>query len=84
MDIKNGDQYITLDISLKFGNMGNIKITSSEPKYYLGISDKWLIHSLGINNIRRLTKIRKTNFAITEVIIKDISKIIKEFKDVPY
>ena len=33
-EIKNGRQYIALDISLKFGNMENIKIMSSEPKDY--------------------------------------------------
>ena len=35
-DIMNSEQYIALEISLKFGNMDNIKITSSEPKDYLG------------------------------------------------
>ena len=33
-EIKNGDKYINLDISLQFGMMDNMKITSSEPKYY--------------------------------------------------
>ena len=28
-DIKNGEQYVTLDISLKFGNIDKMKITSS-------------------------------------------------------
>ena len=33
-DIKHGEKYITLDISLKFGSLDKMKITSSEPKYY--------------------------------------------------
>ena len=39
-EINNGEKYITLDISLKFGRLYNMKITSSEPKYYLGRSGK--------------------------------------------
>ena len=53
MEIKNGEQYITSDISLKFGNLDKIKVTSSEPKYYLGISGKGVITSLGLKNIIR-------------------------------
>ena len=47
-DIKNGEKYITLDISLKFGSLEKMKITSSDPKDYFGISVKGLIKSLGI------------------------------------
>ena len=36
-EIKYGENYITLDISLNFGILENMKITSSEPKDYLGI-----------------------------------------------
>ena len=34
MEIKNGENYITLDISLTFGSLDNMIITSSEPEYY--------------------------------------------------
>ena len=47
-EIKGGDNYITLDISLKLGSLYNMRITSSEPKDNLGGSRKWLITSLGI------------------------------------
>ena len=50
----------------------------------MGISDKEFITSLGLKTIIRQTKIKKERFAITEVSLKDISKIIKEFKDIPY
>ena len=33
-EINIGENYITLDISLKVGSLGRIKITSSYPKYY--------------------------------------------------
>ena len=34
-DIKDSDKYITLDISLKFGSLDKMRITSSDKKYYL-------------------------------------------------
>ena len=35
-DIQNGEEYTTLDISVDFGSLDKMKITSSEPKDYLG------------------------------------------------
>ena len=83
-EINNSEQYITLDISLNFGNLNKIKITSSEPKDYFGRSGKGLMTSLDLNIIRMSNKIKKQGFAITEVSLKDLSNIIKEFKDVTY
>ena len=57
-EIKNGENYITLDISLKFASMENMKITSSEPKDYLGILGKVLITSLGLKTIGMPNKIQ--------------------------
>ena len=71
-EIKNGEKYITLDISLKFGSMDNMKITSSEPKDYLVISGKGLITSLGINTNVRLKKNKKARYEITNVSMKDL------------
>ena len=83
-ETKNGKHCIALDIYLKFSNLDKIKIKTSEPKYYLVISGKCLITSLGFKTIRRLKEIKKSGFAVTEVSIKDIYKIIMEFKDSPY
>ena len=47
-EIKLFKKYINLDISLKFGSLDKMKITSSEPKDYLGKSGKELITSLGL------------------------------------
>ena len=76
-EINIGKQYIASFIYLKFGNMDSMK--SSEPKYYLVISGKGLITSLGLNIIRMSNKIKKSRLAVTEVSLKDISMIIKEF-----
>ena len=83
-EINNGEKYITLDISLNFGRMEKMKITSSEPKDYLGKSGKGLITSLGIKKITRSKRIKEARFAITNTSIKDLSNIIKEFEDLPY
>ena len=64
--------------------MDKTKITSSEPKNYLGISVKRLIGSLGLKFIRRSKNVKKENLFITEASLKDISKIVEEFKDMPY
>ena len=74
-NIKNGEQYITLDISLNFFNLEKMQITSSEPKYYLGRSCKGFITSLGLNIIIRSNRIKKAMFAISEVSLKYLSKI---------
>ena len=50
-EIKNGERYTTLGILLEFGILENIKTTSSEPKYYLRISEKRLIIFLGIKTV---------------------------------
>ena len=50
----------------------------------MGISGKGLINSMGLETIRGSKNIYKARFAITELILKDLSKIIKELKDVPY
>ena len=55
-EIKNGEKYITLDISLKFFSLDKIKITSSDKKYCVGRSEKMLITSLGLKTIVKSKK----------------------------
>ena len=83
-EIKNGEEYITFDISLKFFILYNMKITSSGPKYYLKTSIKGLIASLGLKTIVRSNKDKKVRYAITNVIMKDLSKMIKKFEKLPH
>ena len=61
-----------------------MKITSSDPKYYLGRSGKGLNSSLVINTIGRSNKSKNSRFAMTNASPKDISKIIKDFEKFPY
>ena len=66
-----------MNVSLDFVNLDKIGIISSETKYYLGKSVQGLIASLVIKTIRRSKNTNKARFSITEVSLKDISKIIK-------
>ena len=58
-DIKGSDKYVTLDISSKFDSLDKMKITSSESKGKLEISEKGLITSLGLKAKARFAKIQK-------------------------
>ena len=83
-EIRNGEQCIDLDISLNFVSTNKMKIISLEPKYYLRRSGKWLITSLGFKTIRSSKNINKVRFAINEVSLKNIFKIIRESMGVHY
>ena len=83
-DITDGEKYITLDIYLNFVSLYDMRITSSQTKDYLGGPGKGLITSMGLKTVRRRKKKKKERYAINNFIIKDISKIIKEFEDLPY
>ena len=76
-EIKNGEKYITLDISLDFGSLYKMKIISSEPKYYVQISGKGFITSLDLKTIRKSKKKKKSRYAINNVSLEGISKVIK-------
>ena len=76
-EIKNGEKYITLDISLDFGSLYKMKIICSEPKYYVQISGKGFITSLDLKTIRKSKKKKKSRYAINNVSLEGISKVIK-------
>ena len=63
-EIKGGDKYVTLDISLKFGSLDKMKITSLESKEKLERSGKGLITSLGFKVKVRPHKCKKARYAI--------------------
>ena len=71
-------------IYLNSGSLDKIKITSLEPKDYLGISGKGLITYQGLKTMRRSKKIEKAGYAISNVSLKDLSKIIKIFQYLPH
>ena len=71
-EIKYRDRYITLNISLEFGNLERTRITYSEAKCYLGRPEKGLITSLGIKANVRPKKYKKARYAIVNVSMKDL------------
>ena len=83
-EIKYSDKYITLYISLKFVSMDKMRITSSDPKYYLRRSVKVLIASLGLSINVRSNKYKKARYTINNGSMKYLPKIIKEFEKLPY
>ena len=79
-EIKGSDKFVILDISLKFENLDNMKIISSELKGKLERSGKGLITSLGFKAKVRPQKYKKARYAIRKFMKKDLSKIIREFE----
>ena len=83
-EIKGSEKYTTLDISLKFGSLDKMRITSSYPKDNLIISGKGLIIFLGLKAKERPNKYKKAKYAIGNVSMKDHSNIIREFEKLTY
>ena len=83
-EIKSSDNYVALDISLKFDILDKMRIKYSNPKDNLGRSGKGLITSLGITSKARPHKYKKTRYAIINVNMRDLSKIIRDFEKLPY
>ena len=69
---------------LKFVSMDKIRTTFSDTKDNLVISGKGLINSFGINYKEGPKKYKKARYAIVNLIMKDISKIIQEFEKFTY
>ena len=83
-EIKGSDEYTALKISLKFGSLDKMIITSSDPINNFGRSGKGLITSLGLKTKATPKKYRKSRYAIVNFSMKDLSKIIREFEKLPY
>ena len=83
IEIKGSDTYITLYILLKFGSMYKTRISSSEPKNNLGRSGKGLITSLSLKAKTRPKKHKRARYAIGNVSMKNLLKIIREFEKLP-
>ena len=83
IEIKGSDKYFTLDISLKYDSLDNMKIIYSDSKDNLGISGKGLIKSLGLKTKARPNTYKNSKYAIENVSEKDVSKIIREFEKLP-
>ena len=81
-EIKGSDNIVTLNISAKFDSLNKINTTSSESKGKLGESGKGLVTALAFKTKVRLPKYKKARYAIRNVSMKDLSKIIKEFEKI--
>ena len=66
---------------MKFDSLGKMRIKSSKPKYDLGRPRKGLITSLVLKKNIGPKKRKKARYAITNVSMKDISNMIKQFKN---
>ena len=65
---------------MKFGSLDKMIITSSETKDNLVISGNILITSLGLKAKASPKKYKKASYAIGNISMKNISKIIKGFE----
>ena len=79
-DIKNDDQFIALGISFKFDNEEKIKITSSQHKYYLGISGKGFITPLGLDIIRRSINNKRKILPLIKSVLRISLRLLGELK----
>ena len=61
-----------------------MKTTYSVPKDYLGRRGKGLITSVGLKTIVRSKKNKNSRYTISNVSMKDLSKIIKKFERFTY
>ena len=84
IEIKGSDNYVTLDISLKFDSLDNMRITSSWSKDNFVRSGKGFINSLGIKAKLIPKRYKNSRYAIGNVSKKELSKIIREFENFPY
>ena len=84
IEIKGSNKYVNLYISLKFGSLDKMRITSSEPKYNLVRSGKGYITSLGFKSKARPKRYKKERHAIENFSKKDLSNIIREFEKLSY
>ena len=58
-DVKGIENYVTLDILLKFDSLDKMRITSSESKEKLEISGKGLVNSLSIKAKNKSKEVQK-------------------------
>ena len=83
-EIKNGEQYIFFEISLKFDCPDKREVTNSGSRAYVGRSGKGLTNSMNIRTRRRLNKKQNSRTSITDISSQYFMKLLEEFKYLPY
>ena len=81
--IKNGEQYIALEISFKLDCLDKRGVASSESRDYMVRSGKGLTTSLTLRT-KRPNKKQKARTAITDITNQYFRKLIKYFSNFPY
>ena len=81
-EIKGSDNIVTLDISATFDSLNKMETTSSESKEKLGRSGNGLVTDLAFKTKVRLSKYKRSRYAIVNVNEKYLSNIIKEFEKI--
>ena len=84
IEIKGSDEYVTLDIPLKFDSLDKMIITFSDSKVKLGRSGKGFITSMGTKAKTIPKKYKKLRYDIGNVSKKDLSNINMEFEKLPH
>ena len=82
-EIKNGEQYIILNISYNLDCMYKREFKSSESKGYMVRPGKGLTNSLAHRNKRSNNK-QKVRFAITDINNQEFKKFLKNFNNSTY
>ena len=83
-EIKVSYKYVTLDISLKFGILDKMRIKSSETKDNFGKIREGVDYLSGSQGQKQVQINKKSRYAIRNIIMKELSKIIREFEKSPY
>ena len=79
-EIRNSEQYITLNISLKLDFLDNTEVTYPGSRDYIGTSGKRMNTSMTFSTIRSSKKKQKESNSITEIFPQDFMKLLEEFK----
>ena len=82
-EIKNGKQYIILDVSYNLDCLDKSEVTSSESKDYMVRSGKEMITSVSLST-KRSNKKQKASFSITGITNQDFIKMLKNFNSLTF
>ena len=83
-EIKNGEQYIALDISSEIGCLDKRKFTSSGPRDYVGRPGERLTTSLTLRTRNSPKSEQKAKVVTNDVCLQSFVEILEGFKDVTY
>ena len=83
-EIKNGENYMNLDIYLELNGLENREVSSSVSRNYMVRSGNGLTVSLTLRTIMSPNKKHKARTSNTEVFPQDFMRKPEDFKYIPY